>query len=57
MISAARREDIVSALRRGTVPNSGLDALAVGIETFASTLSEELDAVATGRRGVQGSTG
>jgi len=51
MISAARREDIVSALRRGTVPNSGLDALAVGIETFASTLSEELDAVAAGRGG------
>jgi signal transduction histidine kinase len=24
MISAARREDIVSALRRGTVPGSGL---------------------------------
>ena len=51
MISAARREDIVSALRRGTVPNSGLDALAVGIETFASTLNEELDVVATGRGG------
>ncbi len=51
MISSARREDIVSALRRGTVPSSGLDALAVGIETFAPTLSEELDSVATGRGG------
>jgi hypothetical protein len=51
MISAARREDIVSALRRGTVPNSGLDALAVGIETFGSTLSEELDVVVSGRGG------
>jgi len=51
MISAARREDIVSALRRGTVPSSGLDALAVGIDTFASTLDEELAAVATGRGG------
>ena len=30
MISEARREDIVGALRRGTVPSSGLDALAVG---------------------------
>ena len=29
MISAARREDIVSALRRGTVPSSGLDALEI----------------------------
>lgn len=43
MISPARREDIVSALRRGTVPSSGLDALAVGIEAFAPTLSEELE--------------
>lgn len=51
MISAARREDIVGALRRGTVPNSGLDALAVGIETFAPTFDEELAAVAAGRGG------
>jgi hypothetical protein len=51
MISAARREDILSALRRGTVPSSGLDALAVGIETFARTLDEELAAVAAGRGG------
>jgi hypothetical protein len=46
MIGAARREDIVSALRRGTVPGSGLDALAVGIESFAPTLDEELATVA-----------
>ena len=51
MISEARREDIVGALRRGTVPSSGLDALAVGIETFAATLDEELAAVAAGRGG------
>lgn len=51
MISEARREDIVGALRRGTVPSSGLDALAVGIETFAPTLDEELAAVAAGRGG------
>lgn len=51
MISAARREDIVSALRRGTVPASGLDALAVGIESFAPTLDEELAAVGAGRGG------
>ena len=51
MISPARREDIVSALRRGTVPSSGLDALAVGIEAFAPTLSEELESVAAGRGG------
>ena len=51
MISPSRREDIVSALRRGTVPSSGLDALAVGIEAFAPTLSEELESVAAGRGG------
>lgn len=51
MISAARRDEIVGALRRGTVPNSGLDVLAVGIETFAATLDEELAAVAAGRGG------
>ena len=51
MISAARREDIVSALRRGTVPSTGLDALAVGIETFAPTFDDELVTVAAGRGG------
>lgn len=51
MISAARRDDIVGALRRGTVPNAGLDALAVGIDGFASTLDEELATVASGRGG------
>ena len=51
MISAARREDIVSALRRGTVPSNGLDALAVGMDAFAKTLDDELDSVSGGRGG------
>ena len=51
MISEARREDIVGALRRGTVPSSGLDVLAVGIDTFAPTLDDELASVAAGRGG------
>ena len=51
MISAARRDDIVGALRRGTVPSAGLDALAVGIESFAATLDEELATVSSGRGG------
>lgn len=51
MISAARRNDIVGALRRGTVPNAGLDALAVGIDSFAATLDEELTTVSSGRGG------
>jgi hypothetical protein len=51
MISAARRDDIIGALRRGTVPSAGLDALAVGIDSFAPTLDEELATVASGRGG------
>jgi len=51
MISAARRDDIVGALRRGTVPSTGLDALAVGINAFAPTLDEELTTVSSGRGG------
>lgn len=51
MISSARRNDIVAALRRGTVPGSGLDALAVGIDHFVPAIDEELAAVAAGRAG------
>ena len=51
MISSARRDDIIGALRRGTVPSAGLDALAVGIDTFTPTLDEELNFVASGRGG------
>ncbi|MEY4415284.1 MAG: system ATP-binding protein BrxD [Pseudomonadota bacterium] len=49
MISPARRDDIVNALRRGTVPSAGLDALAVGIGALAPVFDEELRRVATGR--------
>lgn len=48
MISAQRREEILGALRRGTVPRSGLDALAVGLDRFEPTLHEELDHVRSG---------
>ncbi|SMG34752.1 BREX system ATP-binding protein BrxD [Paraburkholderia susongensis] len=51
MIGAVRREEIISALRRGTVPNAGLDALAVGLGGLVPALDAELDAVATGRAG------
>ncbi|BDI06359.1 BREX system ATP-binding protein BrxD [Sphaerotilus microaerophilus] len=51
MISAARRDDIVGALRRGTVPSAGLDALAVGIGALAPCLDEELGNVALGKAG------
>lgn len=48
MISPQRREEIIDALRRGTVPKSSLDAFAVGLERFESALDEELQKVATG---------
>jgi hypothetical protein len=31
MISAARRAEVIDALRRGTVPQAGLDLFAVGM--------------------------
>ena len=49
MIGPQRRLEIVDALRRGTVPRAGLDALAVGIDRLAPTLDDELGTVATGR--------
>lgn len=47
-ISPARRRALIDALRRGTVPQHGLDALAVGIERFEAAIDQELDAVAAG---------
>jgi hypothetical protein len=47
-VSARRRRDIIDALRRGTVPQAGLDVLAVGLDRFAGALDEDLDRVASG---------
>lgn len=47
-ISPQRRQEIVDALRRGTVPRNSLDAFAVGLERMESTLDEELRKVAAG---------
>lgn len=51
MISAQRRREIIDALRRGTVPERGLDALAVGLGPYVSTFDDELDVVARGGAG------
>ncbi|RJF84727.1 BREX system ATP-binding protein BrxD [Azospirillum cavernae] len=51
MLSPHRRSEIIDALRRGTVPRSGLDVLAVGIERFAPAIDEELSGVVSGRGG------
>ncbi|MGE3313099.1 MAG: BREX system ATP-binding protein BrxD [Limisphaerales bacterium] len=47
-VSPQKRKEILDALRRGTVPQYGLDALAVGLGKFEAALSEDLERVATG---------
>ena len=51
MIGPQRRAAILDALRRGTVPQEGLGAIAVGMERFEAVVDAELAAVATGRAG------
>lgn len=47
-ISPERRREIIAALRKGTVPQRGLDFLAVGLQRFENVIGEELDDVARG---------
>ncbi|WP_446222574.1 BREX system ATP-binding protein BrxD [Nocardia sp. IBHARD005] len=47
-LSPVRRREILQSLRQGTVPAGSLDVLAVGIDRFAPTVDEDLDAVAAG---------
>jgi len=47
-ISPRRREQVLDALRRGTVPQEGLASLAVGLERFHTTVGEDLDRVGAG---------
>ncbi len=46
--SPRRRQEILDALKRGTVPRRSLDAFAVGLEPFEAALDEELEKVANG---------
>ena len=48
-ISPQRRNEIVDALRRGTVPSRSLDAFAIGVERFQAAIDAELDQVAVGQ--------
>ncbi len=48
IISRQRRDELVDALRRGTVPTQSLDLLAVGLDRFSATLVEELESVQAG---------
>ena len=47
-ISPQRREEIIDALRRGTVPRNSLDTFAVGLEPFENALHDELRKVSSG---------
>lgn len=47
-MSPARRREVIDALRRGTVPQAGLDLFAVGLDRFEQAIDEELATVAAG---------
>ncbi|TYK43421.1 BREX system ATP-binding protein BrxD [Actinomadura decatromicini] len=47
-VSAARRREVVDALRRGTVPQAGLDLFAVGLGRFETAIDDELATVVSG---------
>jgi hypothetical protein len=47
-ISPRRRREIIDALRRGTVPQQGLEVMAVGLGSFQTAIDEELDTVKQG---------
>jgi P-loop Domain of unknown function (DUF2791) len=47
-VSPARRREVIDALRRGTVPQAGLDLFAVGLDRFELAIDEELATVAAG---------
>lgn len=47
-ISRERRREIIAALRKGTVPQRGLDFLAVGLSRFEPVMASELTDVAQG---------
>lgn len=58
--SKARRRDLIHALRTGTVPEKGLEYLAVGLDRFDRAIAEELADCTMGRsrfKAVQGEYG
>ena len=50
-LSARRRSEVLDALRRGTVPQDGLDTLAVGLDQFADTMDQEITKISEGGSG------
>lgn len=51
MISPERRDQVLHALRKGSVPSNGLDLLAVGLDRFSTVIGEELEYVGRGNGG------
>lgn len=47
-VSAARRREVIDALRRGTVPQTGLDLFAVGLDRFETAIDDELATAESG---------
>jgi hypothetical protein len=47
-VSRERRGEIIAALRKGTVPQRGLDFFAVGLDRFESAIAQEMANVAQG---------
>ena len=47
-VSPQRRIEILNALRRGAVPATGLDALAVGLDPFEEAVDRELELASSG---------
>ncbi|HUY32649.1 MAG TPA: BREX system ATP-binding protein BrxD [Pirellulales bacterium] len=47
-LSPQRRQEVIDALRRGTVPRGSLDAFAVGLDRFEAALDEDLRKVGSG---------
>lgn len=47
-VSPQKRRDIIDALRSGTVPQRGLDLLAIGMDRFVPVIDEELASVRQG---------
>lgn len=50
-LSPRRRSEILDALRRGTVPQDGLDVLAVGLARFQDAMDQELAKISEGGSG------
>lgn len=50
-VSSRRRREVIEALRRGAVPEHGLDLLAVGLDRFTAAIDGELARVAEGAGG------